>query len=108
MPASPWTGSTRKAQVLGGVAPRSASISPKGNTRKPDGNGAAMKIIGGYDDLGLISGNPLDDGSPLARGLERGFDRLGAGIHRKRHFVAGQLVKVAIKQGQLIVADRKS
>ena len=35
MPASPWMGSTRNAQVLGVIAADSAAASPKGMTLKP-------------------------------------------------------------------------
>ena len=39
MPASPWIGSTRKAQVLGVILSRSAWASPKATRPKPAGNG---------------------------------------------------------------------
>ena len=39
MPASPWIGSTRKAQVFGVIACLSALASPKGMTLKPAVNG---------------------------------------------------------------------
>ena len=33
---------------------------------------------------------------PLAGGLERGLDRLGARVHREDHLVAGQLAELAV------------
>ena len=39
IPASPWMGSTRKAQVLGVIASRKALASPKGMTLNPGVNG---------------------------------------------------------------------
>ena len=46
-----------------------------------DGDGATVKIVGGDEDLGLAGGDAFDGGTPLARGLERGLDCLGAGVH---------------------------
>ena len=39
MPASPWIGSTRKAQVSGVIAASSAAASPKGTAAKPGAKG---------------------------------------------------------------------
>ena len=64
-----------------------------------------MKVVCGYDNLGLAGGNALDDFAPLASSLERSLDRLGAGVHRKRHLIAGKFVEVAVEQGKLIVAE---
>ena len=50
-----------------------------------DGNGAAVKIVGTDDDLGFSFGNALDLVTPLASGLDRGFDCFGAGVHGKDH-----------------------
>ena len=69
-----------------------------------DGDGAAVKIVGADDDLGLAIRNAFDLVAPLARGLHRGLDRLGARVHGQRHLVAGQLMQLLVEQRQLIVA----
>ena len=70
-----------------------------------DGDGAAMKIVGADDDLGFVLRNALDLVAPLARGLERGFDGLGAGVHGQRHVEAGQIVEFLVEQRELLVAE---
>lgn len=56
-----------------------------------DGDGATMEVIVANDDLGAVLRHPLDPVGPFAGGLERGFHRLGAGVHRQTHVHAGQL-----------------
>ena len=108
MPASPWIGSTRKAAVFGVIAASSAAASPNGTLTKPGANGpkpsrycgfareaddrrrAAGEVAGGDDDLGPPFGHALDLVGPLARGLDRRLDRLGAGVHRQRLGHAGR------------------
>ena len=63
-----------------------------------------MEVVGADDDLGLALGNALDLVAPLARGLDGGLDRLGAGVHGQRHVEAGQLVQFLVEQRQLVVA----
>ena len=123
MPASPWIGSTRKAQVLGVIASRRALRIAEGNDlesgrERPeavavllvgreadDGHGAAVKIVGADDDFGFAVRNAFDLVAPLAGGLDGGLHRLGAGVHGQRHVEAGQLVEFLVEQRQLIVAE---
>ena len=117
MPASPWIGSTRKAAVFGVIAASSAAASPNGTLAKPgvngpkpsrycgfareadDGRGAAGEVAGGDDDLGPSVGHALDLVGPLARRLDRGLDRLGAGVHRQRAVHAGESRTAARRNG---------
>ena len=68
-----------------------------------DGDGAAVEIVGADDDLGLAVRDALDLVAPLARRLDRGLDRLGAGVHRQRHVEAGEFVQFLAQKRQ---ADR--
>ena len=49
------------------------------------------KLLRAHDDLGAVGGNALDLVAPLARGLERGLDRLGAAVRGQRAVEPGQL-----------------
>ena len=78
MPASPWIGSTRKAQVLGVIASRRACGIAEGNDlesgrERPeavaillvggeadDGHRASVKVVGADDDFGFAVGNAFD------------------------------------------------
>ncbi len=121
MPASPWIGSTRNAQVLGVIASLQRVRIAEGNDLEPrrerpeavavlfiareadDGRRAAVEVVGADDDLGLAVGNALDLVSPLARGLDRGLHRFGARVHGQRHVEAGQVVQLLVEQRR---ADR--
>ena len=70
-----------------------------------DGDGAAVEVVGADDDLGLPVGMPLHLVAPLARGLDRGLDGLGAGVHRQHRVVAGQLAELLVRERQLVVAE---
>ncbi len=70
-----------------------------------DGDGAAVEVVGADDDLGLAVGNAFDLVAPLARGLDRGLDGLGAGVHGQRHVEAGEVVQFFVEQRQLVVAE---
>ena len=69
-------------------------------------DGAPVKIIFADDDFGLPAGNSLLRVAPLARGLDRGFHGLGAGVHGQRHLVARQVVQFLIEQRELRIAKR--
>src|SRR5215510_4809274 len=53
-----------------------------------NGGGAAVEIALRHDDLGAVAAHALDPIGPAARGLDRGLDRLGAGVHRQRRIEA--------------------
>ena len=44
--------------------------------------------------------------APLARGLDRGLDRLGAGVHRQHHVLAGELGQPLREGAELVVVER--
>ena len=71
-----------------------------------DGDGAAVEVAGADNDLGLVLRDALDFVAPLARGLDRRFNCLGAGVHREDHVEAGEVVEILAEQRQLLVAKR--
>ena len=93
MPASPWIGSTRKAQVFGVMAAAQRldvaerdDLEARGEGAEAvavlllggeadDGDGAAVEVVGADDDLGLAVRDALDLVAPLARGLDAPFRR---------------------------------
>ena len=123
MPASPWIGSTRNAQVFGVMAARSASASPNGmmlesrcerteavaillvGREADDRDGASVEVVGANDDFRFAFRNAFDLVSPLARGLHRGLHRFCAGVHGQRHVEAGEVVQFLAEKRQLIIAE---
>jgi hypothetical protein len=67
---------------------------------------AAVKVVGADDDLRAVRRHALDLVAPLAHGLERGLDRLGAAVHRQDLVRARQLREILVEQGELVVAER--
>ena len=55
------------------------------------------------DDLGAVAGDALDAIAPAARGLDRGLDRLGAGVHRQRGVEPGQLAQLGEERAEPVV-----
>ena len=124
MPASPWIGSTRNAAVCSLIAASSASMSPYSTRRKPGGKGpkpdwycgssdmATMAIVRPWklpeagDDLRLVRGHALDRVGPLPRRLDGGLDSFGAGIHRQRHVLAGELAGAGQERAELVRVER--
>ena len=70
-----------------------------------DGGGAAVEVAGGHDDVRLAGRHALDVVAPLAGDLDRGLDRLGAGVHRQHPVLAGQLRQVAAERAELVVVE---
>ena len=68
--------------------------------------GAAVEVAAGGDDLGAVLGHTLDPVRPFAGHLDRGFDRLGAGVHRQHHLGAGQLGEFRAERPKLVVVER--
>ena len=58
------------------------------------------------DDHRLVGGHALDLIGPLACGLDAGFDRLGAGVHRQHHFHPRQLGELGAERAELVVVER--
>ena len=120
IPASPWIGSTRKAAVFGviarlervGVAERHADEAGRERAeavavlrfarKADDGRRAPGEVAGGDDDLGASVGDALDLVAPLACRLDRGLDRLGAGVHRQRLGHAGGLADGAQERAETV------
>ena len=71
-----------------------------------DGHGASVKVVGADDDFGFAVGNAFDLVAPLARRLDGGFHRFGAGVHGQGHVEAGEFVQFLVEQRQLVVAKR--
>ena len=124
MPASPWMGSTRKAQVFGVIAARSACgvaerddlearrERPKAvaillvSGEADDGDRAPVKVVSADDDLGLALGDAFDLVAPLARGLDGGLHGFGAGVHGQRHVDSRSgRCSSSYSSGKLIVAE---
>jgi hypothetical protein len=57
-----------------------------------------------HDD-GLAVGDALDLVAPLAGGLDRGLDGLGAGVHRQHHVHAGQRGQLGAERPELVVLE---
>ena len=70
-----------------------------------DGGGAAVEVAVEDQDLGLVVGHALDVVAPLAGGLDRGFDRLGAAVHGQHAGEAGELGDLLTQGAELIVAE---
>ena len=68
-----------------------------------DPKGAAVKIIGADDDLGLPVRHPLHLIAPFAHRLDRTFHRFGAAVHRQHLVGAGQRRDLFVEEGQLVV-----
>src|SRR5512146_504795 len=63
---------------------RAEAVAVLGFRGEADDRGrAAVEIPGGDDDLGAIGRDALDAIAPAPRGLDRGLDRFGAGVHRQ-------------------------
>ncbi len=69
------------------------------------GGGAAVEVVLTDDDLGVQVGDALDAVAPEACRLDRGLDRLRAGVHRQHHVVSGEVAQVLGHQGELVVAE---
>src|SRR5262249_58069028 len=67
-----------------------------------DGRGAAVEIAVGDDDFGAVAGDALDAIAPAARGLDRGLDRLRAGVHRQRSVERGELAQLLEKRAEAV------
>ena len=70
-----------------------------------DGERAAVEVVRADDDLGAVRRHALHFVAPLAHGLERGFDRLGAAVHRQDLVRVGELREVLVEEGELVVAE---
>ena len=124
MPASHWIGSTRNAHVSGVMAASSAAMSPYGMSVKPGVNGpkplpvrrlgrgadqrdrAAVKVAVADDDVRAIRGDALAHVAPAPRGLDGGFDRFGAGVHRQHDVETGEARELLAEERQLVVVER--
>src|SRR6516164_8458964 len=75
----------------------------------PDGQAVIIAFCGnfhGRNDHGLAVRHPLDPVPPLARDLDRGLDRLGAGVHRQYHVHVGQLGQLGAERPELVLVER--
>ena len=125
MPASPWIGSTRNATTSGSSrAVFSASASPKGTDTNPGVNGPKPFVAEGseekptivivlpvevpvtHDDLRATFGHALHVVAPTPRGLERGLDGLGAGVHRQHQVHRAQLGQFLAERSDPVVVER--
>ena len=70
-----------------------------------DGDGAAVKIVGADDDLGLVLRHAAHFIAPLANRLDGGFDGLGAGVHGQDLVGAGEAREFFVEQPELVVAE---
>ncbi len=73
---------------------------------RDDRDRAAVEVVLAGDDLGLVLRDALDRVGPLAGGLDRGLDRLGTGVHRQRHVLAGQRAGALEKRPELVRIER--
>ena len=64
------------------------------------------KLPSRHEDLRAIRRHALDVVAPAAGRLDRGLDRLGAGVHREHHVLAGELGEVAAEDGERVVVER--
>jgi hypothetical protein len=53
-----------------------------------------VEIARRHDDLGAVAAHALDAISEAARGLDRGLDRFGAGVHRQRNIEAADAAEL--------------
>ncbi len=106
------------------IAARNAAASPNGTDTNPGVNGpkpsrrvgvggeaddrrrAAVEVVGAHDDLGAVGRDALDVVAPTPRGLDRGLDAFGAGVHRQHHVLAAQLGELGAERVELVVAER--
>ncbi len=98
------------------ASPNGMRLKPAGNGPNPsrycllrrepdDGDGAAVEIAVAHDDLGEPVRHALHRVGPFARRLERGLDRLGAGVHGERGFLAGQLAGAGEERAEPVVVE---
>ena len=59
-----------------------------------------------HHDGRLVGRHALDVVPPPAAGLDRGLDRLGAGVHRQHQVLAGERGEVACERPELVVVER--
>jgi hypothetical protein len=64
-----------------------------------------VEVVGAHDDLGPVGGHALDDVPPAPGQLQRGLDRLGAGVHRQHEVLAAQVGQLAGERPELVVAE---
>ena len=65
-----------------------------------------MEIATAGDDLRFVVGYALDRVGPFARRLDRGLDRLRAGVHRQRHVLAGHFTGFRKERAEFIRVER--
>jgi hypothetical protein len=65
-----------------------------------------MEVVGAGDDLGPAVADAFDAIAPGARGLDRRFHRLRAGVHRQAHVGAGELAQLLEERAELDVVER--
>src|SRR6266404_5971278 len=70
-----------------------------------DAEGAAVKIVGADDDLGLPVRHPLHLVAPFAHRLDRALHRFGTAVHRQHLVGAGQLRELFVEGGELVVVE---
>ena len=124
-PASPWIGSISTATVSSSIAAaQRLGRSPYGTMRKPGVYGPKSsrasgsvekltivvvrpwKLSVGDHDVRLAGRHALDLVAPLAGHLDRGLDRLGAGVHRQHQVLAAQLGELLAEGRELVVEER--
>ncbi len=109
---------------LAASASASAAASPNGTLTKPGVNGPKPSRASGSpenetivvvrpwkfavadDDRRAARRHALDLVAPLARGLDRGLDGLGAGVHRQHAILARKCRELAGERPELVVMER--
>jgi hypothetical protein len=122
-PASPWIGSSSTATVVSSIGRRERVRVAVGHDRKPGRVRAEVVArVGSVEKLTIVVVRPwklpvdddvappsrhaLDLVAPLAGDLDRGLDRLGAGVHRQHQVLAAQLGQLGAERPELVVLER--
>ena len=64
------------------------------------------KLPFGDDDLGAVGRDALDAIAPAPRRLQRGLDRLGAGVHRQRRVEPGHFAQLLQERPEPVGVER--
>ncbi len=92
----------RHSAESGGEGTEAVAIVGLGRERD-HGGGAAVEVALGNDDLGAVALDAFDPIAPAARRLDRGLDRLRAGVHRQRGVEPRELAELLEEGTETIV-----
>ena len=71
-----------------------------------DRDRSPMEVPVSDDDLRAVGGDPLHVVAPPPRGLDRGLDGLGAGVHGEHHVLVREVGEIAAEHRERVVVER--